>query len=85
MSAVVEYKDKQRAPGLAFSTAKAEPANQSILEFESPSAAVITTAPQRGARSTAWIVAALVISIVAVSGLIPIDVIVSASGKVVAK
>lgn len=85
MSAVVEYKDKQRAPGLAFSVAKAEPTNQSILEFESPSAAVITTLPLRPTRSTAWIVSALVISLVAVSALIPIDVTVTASGKIVSK
>src|SRR5438105_3559095 len=77
MSAVVEYKDKQPGPGLAFSSAKAQATDQSILEFESPSAAVISTLPLRPTRGTAWIVSALVISMVAVSSFIPIDVMVS--------
>src|SRR6185437_12347346 len=85
MSAVVEYKDKRRGPELAFSAAGSEQANQAILEFESPSAAVIATQPLRPTRSTAWIVAALVLSLVAVSTLIPIDVVVTASGKVVSR
>ena len=85
MSEVVEYKEKQRAPGLAFSAAKAEATDQALLEFESPSAAVITTQPLRATRSTALIVSTLVLLLVAVSALIPIDVVVTASGKVVSK
>lgn len=85
MSAVVEYKNKDRGPEAAFFAGKADASDQAILEFESPSAAVIAAPCIRGTNATAWIVAALVLSIVAVSGVIPIDIIVTATGKVVSQ
>ena len=83
MSAVVEYKDKQRGPRLAFNTGTANPTDHTILEFESPSAAVIATPPLRLTRGTAWIVSLMVISVIAVSGLIPVDIVVTGTGKIV--
>ena len=85
MSAVVEYKAKDRGPEMAFSGAAAEATNQAILEFESPSAAVIATPPIRGTRATAWIVASMVVAVICASGLIPIDIVVTATGKIVSQ
>lgn len=85
MSAVVEYKEKAPAPSLKLAPAKANPADDAILEFESPSAAVIATPPVRLSRGMSWIISALVLSIVAVVGVIPVDIVVTATGKVVSK
>ena len=83
MSEVVEYKEKSAHPSLKLATAKTEAADQDILEFESPSAAVIALPPIRLTRGVSWILSAFVISIAAVSGLIPIDVVVTGTGKIV--
>lgn len=54
---------------------------RALLEFESPSAALIA-APVRGpARGTVWVVTALAAAIVAASGLVPIDKVVTATGQ----
>lgn len=84
MNAVVEYREKGRAPA-PLSRAMAEQTSQSLLEFESPSAAVIATKPQRFMSGTAWIIAALVLSLVAVSAVIPIDIVVTATGKIISR
>ncbi len=55
------------------------------LEFESPSAAIIATPVPPLSRSTNHLVFLLVVSLITASGLIRIDKIVSASGKLVAK
>jgi membrane fusion protein, hemolysin D len=54
------------------------------LEFESPSAAIIATPVPALSRATNLLVFLLVVSLLAASGLIRIDKIVSASGKLVA-
>lgn len=83
MSAVVEYQEKTPAAALKLAPAKTAPADLAILEFESPSAAVIATPPLRLTRGTSWIVSALVLSLIGISALIPIDIVVTATGKVV--
>ena len=55
----------------------------SVLEFHSPSAAMANVAPLRGARGTVWTVGALVASCFTLAWLIPVDRVVTASGKVV--
>ena len=67
-----------------------EPAGGSLLplaalEFESPSAAIIATPVPPLSRATNLFVFLLVVSMLAASGLIHIDKIVSASGKLVAE
>ena len=56
----------------------------SLLEFHSPSAALSVAPVQYGARSTTFIVSSLVAACFLAGGLIPIDKVVTASGKVVA-
>lgn len=56
-----------------------------ILEFQSPTAAVISTTVPRTARGVVWIIAALFGAIVVTMGLIPIDRVVTAQGKVVSE
>jgi hemolysin D len=67
-----------------------EPAGESplslaVLEFQSPSAAVIATPVPALSRATTLLVFLLVVSMLAAGGLIRIDKIVSASGKLVAE
>ncbi len=55
----------------------------SVLEFHSPSAGMANVAALPGARGTVWVVGALVVSCFTLAWLIPIDRVVTASGKVV--
>lgn len=57
---------------------------QAMLEFESPSAAIIATRPPPLARMTNLLVFVLVVSLLVASGLIQVDRIVSARGKITA-
>ncbi|MBX5471402.1 MAG: HlyD family type I secretion periplasmic adaptor subunit [Acetobacteraceae bacterium] len=61
-----------------------EPLPQSVLEFESPTAALIATPAPRFARSTIWLVFALVASLLATASVVPIDQVVTGRGKLVA-
>jgi hemolysin D len=61
------------------------PLPRATLEFGSPSAAIIATAVPAHARATNLFVFLLVVSMLVASGLIRIDKIVSASGKLVAE
>lgn len=56
-----------------------------LLEFQSPSAAVITMPVPRSARGVIWIISSLFAVVVTIMGLIPIDKVVTAHGKVVSK
>ena len=56
-----------------------------ILEFQSPSAAILATPMPRMARNTVWLIFGLFFSCVLAMGLIPIDRVVSAQGKVVSE
>ncbi len=60
-------------------------AADALLEFESPSAAVIATPASFIARAVTWVISALVISAIATAALIPVDKVVTAQGKVVAE
>ena len=55
-----------------------------LLEFYSPSAALLETRPQRSARGVIWTVASMFGACALAAGLIPIDKVVSSPGKLVA-
>lgn len=55
-----------------------------LLEFHSPSAALSHVRAQPGAKGTMWVMVSLVAGCAALAALIPIDKVVTASGKVVA-
>ena len=57
----------------------------SLLEFHSPTAALTVTPVQYGARSVTMVVCTMVTVCFAAAGLIPVDKVVTASGKVVAE
>lgn len=56
-----------------------------LLEFQSPSAAVLATRPIGAARGVVWVVSAAVISFFLAAGLIKIDKVVTAQGKVISE
>ena len=56
----------------------------SLLEFHSPSLALTHTPIVGAARSTTWVVVTLVAACAAAAGLIPIDKVVTSTGKIVA-
>jgi len=58
---------------------------RALLEFQSPTAAVIADRIPVGGRLTIWVVAAAILSSVGVMGLYPVDRVVAVPGKVVAK
>jgi hemolysin D len=72
----------------ATSTAIAErddPILPAILEFQSPSIAVLNTPVPRFARGVAWIIGTMVIAAMAATGIIKVDQVVTAPGIVVSK
>src|SRR5512140_164605 len=73
------------SPGRALSRRNETATLPAILEFQSPTAAVISTSVPRSARGVVWMVSALFASIVVTMGLIPIDRVVTAQGKVVSE
>lgn len=64
-------------------TDRSDPTLPVILEFQSPSTAIVNAPVPRAARSTALIVSALALSMVAVISVIKVDRVVTAPGKVV--
>lgn len=56
-----------------------------ILEFQSPSASVLAAPLPRAARGTIWLVSSLFFACLLPMGLIPIDKVVTAQGKVVSQ
>lgn len=61
------------------------PTLPALLEFHSPSAALAITPVRGPARGIAWVCTALVMSTVAVAGILPVDKVVTASGRVVSR
>src|SRR5271165_1507388 len=56
-----------------------------ILEFQSPSAAIVTAPIPASARGVVWMITAMFASCVVAMGLIPIDRVVTATGKVISQ
>jgi HlyD family type I secretion membrane fusion protein len=59
-------------------------ADASLLEFERPTAALLATPVRPAARSILWMVVSLVAACSAAAALVPIDMVVTAAGSVVA-
>ena len=77
--------DTALTTGHAQQLQKVEEASElSLLEFESPSAALTTTPPIGAARSVTWVLAIMVIALLVAAGLIPMEVRVTATGRVIA-
>ncbi|MDE2005111.1 MAG: HlyD family type I secretion periplasmic adaptor subunit [Rhodospirillales bacterium] len=62
-----------------------DPALPTLLEFQSPSTAVINAPVPHGARGTIWIVASLFAAIAIAAGTIRVDQVVTATGEVVSR
>src|SRR5262249_55773793 len=62
-----------------------DPAVAAILEFGSPSAAVVAAPVPSSARRIVWVISSMFAAAVAAMGLIPIDRVVTAPGRVVSK
>ena len=58
---------------------------QQVLEFHSPTAALASAPLQGAARGTTWVVVTLVAACAAAASLIPVDRVVTAQGRVVAR
>lgn len=68
--------------GLTRSEAAALPG---LLEFQSPSSALSLTPVKGPARGTIWIVCTMVAALTAAAGLVPVDKVVTAHGRIVAR
>ena len=62
-----------------------DPTLPAILEFQWPSTAIVNAPVPRSARGIVWLVASMVVALVATLGLIPTDQVVTARGIVVSK
>ncbi len=62
-----------------------DPALPVILEFQSPSTAIIGTPVPKLARNTAWVISTMFAALVAAAALIPVDEVVTATGEVVSR
>ena len=60
-----------------------DPTLPAILEFQSPSTAVLNAPMPRAARGSVWIIGSLVLASVLAFSVIKVDQVVTASGKVV--
>jgi HlyD family secretion protein len=80
--------NKAVATALSFTKrrpAADDPTLPAILEFQWPSTAIVNAPVPRSARGIVWLVASMVAALVAISGLVPIDQVVTARGMVVSK
>ena len=63
----------------------ADPTLPAILEFLWPSTAIVNAPIPHSARGVVWIIASLVVALIAIMGLIPVDQVVTVRGVVVSK
>ena len=85
MTARPELTEPVRRRELTFPAAEMRASDQALAEFESPSAGLIAAPPIKGTNASLWIAATTLIAVVALSGLIPINIVVTATGKVVSQ
>jgi hemolysin D len=75
-----------RSPGATSSALRLDdPTLSAIVEFQSPTAALVAAPVPRAARGTIWAIGCMFAACLAAMGLIPIDRVVTAQGKVVSK
>ncbi len=70
---------------ISHSGGRNDPTLPAILEFQSPSAGILNVPVPRSARGTIWVVTSLFFACLLTLGLMPIDKVVTAQGKVVAR
>ena len=69
----------------SFAIRQDDPAPSAIVEFQSPTAALVAAPVPRAARGTIWAIGCMFAACLAAMGLIPIDRVVTAQGKVVSQ
>ena len=62
-----------------------DPTLPAILEFQRPSTAIVNAPIPRSARLVSWLIASMVIALIAAAGLISVDRVVTAQGVVVSQ
>lgn len=75
----------RRSAAISVAIRKDEPPLPDILEYGSPSAAIVAMPVPLTARGTIWAISSLFAAGIAAAGLIPIDRVVTAPGKVVSR
>ena len=68
-----------------FGSKKNDPTLPVILEFQQPSTAIINAPIPSSAQRTVWIVASMVVALIAIAGILPVDQVVTARGIVVSQ
>ncbi|RVA04090.1 HlyD family type I secretion periplasmic adaptor subunit, partial [Mesorhizobium sp. M7A.F.Ca.US.002.01.1.1] len=66
-------------------TEPSDPTMPVILEFQWPSTAIANAPVPRMARGMVWIISSMVVALITLSGLIPVDQVVSTRGLVVSQ
>ena len=75
-----------RSPGAISSAIRQDdPTLSAIVEFQSPTAALVAAPVPRAARGTVWAIGCMFAACLAAMGLIPIDRVVTAHGRVVSQ
>jgi len=75
-----------RSPGAtSLAIRQDDPTHSAIVEFQSPTAALVAAPVPRAARGTIWAIGCMFAACLAAMGLIPIDRVVTAQGKVVSQ
>jgi hemolysin D len=74
-----------RSPATSSTIRLDDPTLSAIVEFQSPTAALVAAPVPRAARGTVWAIGCMFAACLAAMGLIPIDRVVTAQGKVVSK
>ena len=64
---------------------RGDPTLPVILEFQMPSTTITTAPVPRSARGIVWIVASMLVAVLLAMGLIPVDRVVTAQGRVVSR
>jgi HlyD family secretion protein len=66
-------------------SARIDPTLPVILEFQSPSAAIVNAPIPRSARGVAWIITSMVLALIVATGLFSVDQVVTAKGIVISR
>ena len=85
MQRSLQLSPKATEPVAARRGRKEDPTLPALLEFQSPSAGILSLPVPRGARGIIWIVASMFFASLLAMGLMPIDKVVTAQGKVVSR
>ncbi len=85
MQRSLQVSPKATSPARGGRALRKDPTLPALLEFQSPSAGILSLPVPRAARGTIWIITSMFFLCLLVMGLVPIDKVVTAQGKVVAR